>query len=1288
MMALAILVFSTSAPGAVNMIWDANGDGSLIDGGGNWNGGSTWWTGSADSAWVAGNHAIIGFTNAGTYSLTNNGAVSAGFVTFKTNNYTLSGSTLTVSSINMSNSVTATINCPISTPGGGITVSQNGTLTLGGGYASTTGNPPWRGFNSAATSTLNITNGTYTEGGTFTGDAITVNQTGGAVAFNIWNMGRNVAANAIWNLNGGSLRSTAANALTISRGQPAFLNVGGTGLLGTLGFLGIASTTATDTGTLSVSNGIANIGTGITGTPGVSSASLGTVNLLASGAALTYSAGRGATFNVAGGVVTAKGIQFGSSTCSYVNNPFCNFNLTGGTLYLDSSGIAFGSGVTTLNTLAVTLSGGTIAATANWAASVPITLTTTNGNLIVQAADTNGTPWNITWTGPVSGLGGLTKTGGGILNLSGTNTYSGSTTVSNGQLTVTTTTGGASIGAVSFPNTGTTLSTALAASGQSWTNTSLVISNGNTVDFNFGGFQASPSVSVIQVNGDLSLDSSDNFTVEGTALLTGTYPLMTCTGALTLTGGASLPSITSLPGGVTAHLSQAGKTINLVVTSSPNSIIKWGASASGPWDFSTADWVNAGSLSAVAYSDGIATALNDNATSAVTITLNTTVQPLSLTANNSVAGTASYTITGSGTIGGSTGILLQGTGILALGTTNTYSGGTTVNSGTLGINYGGDGSGPTAIGTGALTLNAGAKLDNTSGSNVLLNSPIQENWNGNFSYVGSQTNLDLGVGPVTLGGNLAVSVLSNILTCGGVITDNGFNYELTVQGPGTLTLAGLNTYTGGTVLNSGKLNINNGGDGGADSAIGTGRLSINGGTIDNTSGADVQLQTAIPETWSANFNFGGSTNLDLGTGQLTVTAVTLTLQNGAILRTEGQMLASGAGGVATLTLAGNGTFQTSGTANNTSPGNVGLSVAVNNGAVFQMDKTSSAGVHSTLSLNVNTGGKAIVTGTGGHQIGTAAAGVLTLAGGTCDLNGSSENVFSGTFTSGTLQNNLTNSDAALTMVTSNRLNGAACKFDVATNSSLTIPSLVWGTGSLVKIGAGTLNLGGSNTYTGSTIVSNGLLTFTTATLANRNYTNAAGELQAVLDPTGAQLQMTMSNVTFGAGTRLGFDLASGGFGDTLVPMIAAGVLTMNGNVAIDITNAPADTNDDVLLSYTTRHGPGVFVAGNVPVGAYIYDNTINGTVTLTYTQPPPPAPAFAFISSTQTGGVLTGINFSGYHGPPGGSYHILSSTNVALQPLSAWTVVQSGTFDSSGSFSASLSVSPGTPQLFYRLRVP
>ena len=571
--------------------------------------------------------------------------------------------------------------------------------------------------------------------------------------------------------------------------------------------------------------------------------------------------------------------------------------------------------------------------------------------------------------------------------------------------------------------------------------------------------------------------------------------------------------------------------------------------------------------------------LNDNGNSAVSITLNANVQPVSVTANNTAAGTASYTITGAGSIGGNTSVLVQGTGLLALGTTNTYSGGTTVNSGTLGINYGGDGSGPSGIGTGPLTLNQGAALDNTSGSNVVLNTPLVEYWNGDFTYAGSQTNLDLGIGQVILGNNLVVTVLSNKLTCGGNITDNGLNYQLTVQGPGELTPSGFNNYFGGTVLNSGKLNINNGGDSIADSAIGTGRLTINGGTIDNTSGSDVQLQPAIPESWNANFTFAGTTNLDLGSGTLTVAALTLTLQDGATLSTEGAITATGSGGVATMILAGNGTFKTSGTHNN-----LGTTWVIN-GGLFQMDKTSSSSVHSAQGgLTVNTNGTARVTGTGGQQIINSTLGPVTLGGGTLDLFGSSETMYSIGFNSGTLQNSSEN-PATLTITTGLTLKGPACAFDVATNSALTIPSLISGTGSLTKLGTGTLNLAGTNTYTGPTTVGKGLLSFTTATAANRNYTVAGGGLQAVLDPTGTKLQMAMSNLTFGAGTRLGFDLAAGSFGDTPSALIAAEGVTMNGNVAVDVTNAPADTADDVLFTYSSRSGTGALCRGQCASGS-------------------------------------------------------------------------------------------------------
>ncbi len=1282
--ALAYLALSLTTAHAFVLSWDPNFTGGLSDGSGTWHGTTNWFNGTSDVAYTNGGTNIIGGPTPGVYSINVDSAVALMILSFRSNNYTLTGtSTLTISNnLILAPGANATIACPISTPGIGCTISNGATLTLGANYASSSGNPNFNGLN-ATNSFLYITNGSETAGGTETYNNVTVYQTGGATAFSIWNIGRTAAAT--YNLSGGTLRNTTANSYTISRGFPGTVNVSGNGLLGTLGNLGIAVSTTTDSGILNVLGGTVNVGTGIGGTPGVSSGSLANINLLAPGAATTYTAAAKSILTISGGTVSTKGIQFGSSVGSYANNPACQFTLSGGVLYVDANGIALGSGVTGLNTLSVTLSGGVVAATANWTGSVPMTLTNLNGDVTLQAADVNSSPFNITLSGPLSGVGGLVKAGSGTLTLSGADTYSGTTAVVNGQITMSAN-GLTSIGPVSI-GTGTTLSSLLTAPGKSWTNTSLAITNNATLDFNFGNFQASPSSRVIQVNGNLTLDSSDSVTIEGSALITGTFPLMTCTGAIALTGGVSLPGITSLPSGVSANLSQSGKTINLVVTASPNSPLNWGPLAAGPWDFSTTDWINAGNSLATNYSDGVAVTFNDTSNSAVVITLNTNVQPVSVTANNNL-GTTSYAITGTGTISGGTSVQVQGTGTLTLATSNTYTGGTIVNSGTLAINNGGDGTGPSAIGTGPLTLNAGATLDNTSGANITLNYPLPENWNGNFTFAGT-TNLDLGSGTVTLGASIVqVTVLSNTLAYDGAIIDGGQHYQLVLQGPGALTLNGPSTFNGGMTLNSGKLNINNGGDGGADSAIGFGPFNINGGTIDNTSGSNLVFTTGITEYWNADFTFAGSADLDMGPGTLNIASITLTLQNGATFASEGGVNALGSGALATLTLSGNGRFRTGGNHSNTSSGSTGLSAVVNGGVVFQMDKDSSSSVHSILSLIINPNGTAVVTGSGGRQIGTTTTGTVTLSGGTLDLNGSSESVFAMTFNSGTLANGSNSTAATLTMFTNINVKSTNCFVDVTTNSSLDIAGTVIGTGGLVKLDAGALHLDGTNTYTGPTVVSNGLLSFTTATTAGGNYTVASGELEAILDPTGGKLQMTMSNLTFGTGTRMGFDLASGSFGDTTSSLADSGSLTMNGNVAVDVTNAPGDTNDDLLLTYTNRQGPGNFVAGNIPLGAYINDNKAAGKVTLTYTQPPPQPPVFTSVGRVFTSGVLTGITFAGTNGPPSGTYHILSSTNVALHPLSAWTVVKSGSFDGSGNFTDSVSVSPGVTRTFYALSVP
>ena len=61
---------------------------------------------------------------------------------------------------------------------------------------------------------------------------------------------------------------------------------------------------------------------------------------------------------------------------------------------------------------------------------------------------------------------------------------------------------------------------------------------------------------------------------------------------------------------------------------------------------------------------------------------------------------------------------------------------------------------------------------------------------------------------------------------------------------------------------------------------------------------------------------------------------------------------------------------------------------------------------------------------------------------------------------------------------------------------------------------------------------------------------------------------------------------------------------------------------------------------------------------------------------------MNGTNNSG----PGGTYHVLTSTNLLL-PRANWAVVANGSFDSNGKFSFTNAIGTNPPQ-FYTLRVP
>ncbi|MCX6915935.1 MAG: autotransporter-associated beta strand repeat-containing protein [Verrucomicrobia bacterium] len=189
-----------------------------------------------------------------------------------------------------------------------------------------------------------------------------------------------------------------------------------------------------------------------------------------------------------------------------------------------------------------------------------------------------------------------------------------------------------------------------------------------------------------------------------------------------------------------------------------------------------------------------------------------------------------------------------GIGRLSLAGANTYNGGTILNAGTLNINH------VQALGTGTLTINGGT-IDNSTDATIVNANNNAQNWNEDFAFWGTKK-LDLGTGAVTLGKSLTVSCKYNILTVGGVINDGGHTYSLTKADIGTLALAGANTYGGGTILNTGTLNINHA------QALGTGALTINGGTIDNGTDAAIVNAHNNAQSWNGDFTFDGSYNLD------------------------------------------------------------------------------------------------------------------------------------------------------------------------------------------------------------------------------------------------------------------------------------------------------------------------------------------------------------------------------------------------------------------------------------------
>jgi autotransporter-associated beta strand protein len=738
-----------------------------------------------------------------------------------------------------------TVDGAISGPGYGLTKAGPGQLTLTGSATYTGGTSVNGGtlsfqdqtvpstsvvVNSSATLQYNISGTPRQPGTTLTG-AGTVQKSGaGTLTFG-------GAGNVYWNLGAGGLIDVEAGTL-----------VGGSSIqddwTNNLASLKVASGAVFDGVEANVRvdalNGAGTIASGYASWAGYVNFTFG-VN----GGSGTFSGVLADSQAAANFVKSGGGVQVLTGANTYTGNTTIN----GGTLQIGNGG-AIGSLAT----------GGAIADNA--------TLAFSRSDTIVQGSQFSSSA--------LYGTGSLVQVGPGTLVLNASNTYSGLTSVNGGALLLAggalntaspvSVAAGATFGGSGSAGTATVAPGATIQGGYNGAgNLSLSALNfSGSGSVNFGGlansYTASPAIVV--GSGGLSTNGASSITINIAGSLfgtpTGTYQLI---GYSSIGGsGTAAFHLGTLPNRGVGTLSFPAGLVDLNLTLVD--FLHWTGAVSNQWDTSTANWVLNSSHGTTTYIDspfGDTVVFDDGAGTKSVVNIASPVHPSKVTFSNSAS---SYILQGTGGIAGNTGLTINGPGSLTINNSNGYSGGTNLLGGRLNLGN------SAALGSGPLTI-AGGTLDNTSGAAMTLAANNAQNWNGSFTFGGSNP-LNLGTGAVTLSGSPTVTV-SGIggLTVGGVI--GGAGQRLTKAGPGLLTLTAVDTYSGGTTVNGGTLSLQN-------QAVPSGGIVVNSNAMlqYNNSGSVTQSGVAlsgagtIQKTGTGTLTFGGGNAVDwnLGAGGL------------------------------------------------------------------------------------------------------------------------------------------------------------------------------------------------------------------------------------------------------------------------------------------------------------------------------------------------------------------------------------------------------------------------------------
>lgn len=576
-------------------------------------------------------------------------------------------------------------------------------------------------------------------------------------------------------------------------------------------------------------------------------------------------------------------------------------------------------------------------------------------------------------------------------------------------------------------------------------------------------------------------------------------------------------------------------------------------------------------------------------------------------------GAFDHVLAGSGTVtlnGGGGPISFGGTG-------STFDGTFAINAGATAIIANEDALGTANfVNDGTVQFGGGIILDNDiSGlGNVIKTGAGQSNLSGNNSYSGGtivqsgQLNLTngmaAGTGGVTVNAGAALNL--DFVTDGSLGNDVTGAGVLVKSGNATVTLTGNNSYSGGTVLASGGLRVDN------LMRLGTGPVTSNAGAslILNYNGAGQLLQTTP-------FFSGGGTFVKEGSGDIVMNAAN-NYTGGTVIRTGRIGLNTGdALGSGNIQIDSGGTLGIGGiTLNNMILGSGRIVKTANNVATLSGDNSGFTGLFDIQAGSVvlqngrsaGAGNVAIAAGTslvvdsivGDTVIAANLAGAgdlenlsntrLTLTG-TNSLTGQ---VF---VTSGTLQiasgQNIGTADV--------RLTNASSVLNIATAANTTLANSISDLGRVVKTGSGTVTLTGANSYSGGTDIQQGALRVTNTNFLGTGaitvQTGAALDLsiagQATLNLAisgGGVLRKTDGGTLtlLGNGLTGGLDIQAGSVNVATTSALGTGPVNIAAGASLNYNNSTAQTFGNALAGagMFNKLGTGqLSFANNFSVGA-------------------------------------------------------------------------------------------------------